>query len=240
VLAAFTGALVFLASSALFGLRDWHPPRLDPDHVARTLGFGIDQVTVIGHRRTSDGAIFDALDLPNVATQLAIDTSAAQARLERLPWIATASVSRVLPDGLEIRLTERTPHAVWIRDGREWLVDRTGRVLGPNPVGARTELRRIMGHGAAETSAPLFEALSRHPDLVARLHLAERVSDRRWTLHLGSGSTVLLPAQGVPEAIARLMAGPPGQRLVDRAGASVDLRSPTRIFFGPVAGRASR
>jgi cell division protein FtsQ len=33
-------------------------------------------------------------------------------RLERLPWIRTAIVTRVLPDGIRVRITEREPRAV--------------------------------------------------------------------------------------------------------------------------------
>jgi len=34
------------------------------------------------------------------------------ARLERLPWVRTATVSRVLPDGIRIRISEREPRVV--------------------------------------------------------------------------------------------------------------------------------
>ena len=40
------------------------------------------------------------------------DLKGLNAKLERLPWVRTAVVSRVLPDGLRIRITERVPRAV--------------------------------------------------------------------------------------------------------------------------------
>ena len=40
------------------------------------------------------------------------DLDAISHKLERLPWIKTAIVSRVLPDGLRVRVTERVPRAV--------------------------------------------------------------------------------------------------------------------------------
>lgn len=40
------------------------------------------------------------------------DLKGMNARLERLPWIRTAVVSRVLPDGIRVRITERVPRAV--------------------------------------------------------------------------------------------------------------------------------
>lgn len=41
-----------------------------------------------------------------------VDLSALSAELERVPWVRRAVVSRVLPDGLRVRVTERTPLAV--------------------------------------------------------------------------------------------------------------------------------
>jgi cell division protein FtsQ len=40
------------------------------------------------------------------------DLKGLNARLERLPWVRTAVVSRVLPDGLRVRIIERLPRAV--------------------------------------------------------------------------------------------------------------------------------
>jgi cell division protein FtsQ len=40
------------------------------------------------------------------------DLNGMNTRLEKLPWIRTAVVSRVLPDGIRVRITERVPRAV--------------------------------------------------------------------------------------------------------------------------------
>lgn len=52
-------------------------------------------------------------------------------RLERLPWVRTAVVSRVLPDGIRVRITERVPRAV-VRtaSGRFRWIDEDAVLLG--------------------------------------------------------------------------------------------------------------
>ena len=40
------------------------------------------------------------------------DLSAVNTQLEQIPWVRTAVVSRLLPDGLRVRITERVPRAV--------------------------------------------------------------------------------------------------------------------------------
>lgn len=88
------------------------------------------------------------------------DLKGMNARLEKLPWIRTAVVSRVLPDGIRVRITERVPRAV-VRtaSGRFRWVDDDAVLLGEmlptdqipsfflrglnedDPEGARTENR---------------------------------------------------------------------------------------------------
>ena len=64
---------------------------------------------------------------------LSFDSRAAQDRIERLPWVERASVERVLPDRLEVRVSERSPVAVWRRGDRNFLIDGSGRVLAAIP-----------------------------------------------------------------------------------------------------------
>jgi cell division protein FtsQ len=59
------------------------------------------------------------------------DLSGINERIERLPWVRTAVVSRVLPDGIRVRITERSPRAV-VRTsaGRFRWVDEDAALLG--------------------------------------------------------------------------------------------------------------
>ena len=59
------------------------------------------------------------------------DLSDLSAKLERLPWIRNAVVSRVLPDGIRVRISERVPRAV-VRTtaGRFYWVDDDAVMLG--------------------------------------------------------------------------------------------------------------
>jgi hypothetical protein len=61
---------------------------------------------------------------------LDVDTGAARARLEALPWIRSARVVRTWPGTLRVVVVERRPVArVAGPDGRWWRADATGRLL---------------------------------------------------------------------------------------------------------------
>jgi cell division protein FtsQ len=59
------------------------------------------------------------------------DLAAVSAQLEHMPWVRTAVVTRLLPDGIRVRITERVPRAV-VRTaaGRLVWVDDDAVVLG--------------------------------------------------------------------------------------------------------------
>ncbi|HEX3946459.1 MAG TPA: FtsQ-type POTRA domain-containing protein [Acidimicrobiales bacterium] len=68
-------------------------------------------VIVVGSTHVPDARIVDAAGLAAQPPMVDVDTGAAAARLEQLPWVATATVSRQWPDGVRIAVTERTPVA---------------------------------------------------------------------------------------------------------------------------------
>ncbi|MFL6466556.1 MAG: cell division protein FtsQ/DivIB, partial [Pyrinomonadaceae bacterium] len=52
-----------------------------------------------------------------------------KAKLEKLPFIKSASVTRVLPGAVRVQVTERRPQAIVNRSGHEYLVDAEGEIL---------------------------------------------------------------------------------------------------------------
>lgn len=166
-------------------------------------GFGLHQVALSGTRFTSDTDVYEALDLPRARTLLGFDAGAAKARIEALPWVERVSITRVLPDGLDVVVTERRPFAVLQQSARNTIVDRNGRRLAAVAPDAMPGLARVSGEGAEAALSDLFAVLTQYPVLTERLQLAERRSDQRWTLHLSRGLVLQLPRDDMGEALAR-------------------------------------
>ncbi|HXF54225.1 MAG TPA: FtsQ-type POTRA domain-containing protein [Hyphomicrobiaceae bacterium] len=215
------------------------------DDIATMAGFGLRQINVTGHRMTPDASVFDALELSPAASLLRFDVVAARRRIERLPWVETATIERIFPDEITVTLTERAPYAVWRKPGGDVLIDKEGRELGPAYGSHAGALPVIAGEGAALLAHILFRNLASYPELRSRLVEAERVADRRWTLTLERGMRIHLPAGNEAAALVRLMAPRPGGRLIDRDLALVDLRAEDRIIVrrdpaGPTGAAAPR
>jgi cell division protein FtsQ len=94
--------------------------------------FQVRRVEVQGTNRVSNNDV--QLMVRREAEQAGVwnaDLDAISEKLERMPWVKTAVVSRVLPDGLRVRVTERVPRAV-VRTaaGRFRWIDEEAVMLG--------------------------------------------------------------------------------------------------------------
>lgn len=200
------------------------------DQLATWTGFGIDQVTLKGHRFTSDSDVFEALGLDQARSVFSFDIIAARQAVEDLPWVEHAAITRVYPDQLLVEISERTPYALWQRGDHYVIVDNEGRVLSAaDPSTAPEGLLQIAGEGAAAEAAALSALLSGHPDIAGLMRLAERVGERRWRLHLDGGSLIELPATGAAAALADLKAWKGLTKLLAAGDAVIDARSSGRI-----------
>jgi cell division protein FtsQ len=190
-------------------------------------GLVVRHVLVEGRRRTPPETLRAALDLRVGMPLFAVDTAAAKDRLEALAWVERASVARMLPDTVQVRLVERQPLALWQRDGRFEVVDRAGTVI-EGALHDATEnyshLRVLVGDDAPQGAAALFALLSTEPALSARVTAATRVGGRRWNLHLDNQVEVLLPERDVLGAWRLLAEKERDAGLLERAVSVIDLR----------------
>src|SRR5260370_21651036 len=88
------------------------------DAGANPLGFRIAAVSFSGEKHVSRAEILAAAGVTGRTSLLFLDVEAARARLKTMPWIAEATVRKLFPDRLQIRVREREPFALWQGRGR--------------------------------------------------------------------------------------------------------------------------
>ena len=91
----------------------------------------VDQVRVTGSTRSDVGQLRKVAGIPLGRAMVSVNPAPAVARLEQLPWVSHAVVSRRWPGTVEVRITERRAVAVVGQGPGAVLVDRSGRILGP-------------------------------------------------------------------------------------------------------------
>jgi cell division protein FtsQ len=205
--------------------------------VGAELGFRVGSILVQGREKTPDDSITQALGVRQGDPIFAVSLPEAKARLEKIAWVRSATVERVLPGTLRIVLDERRPFAVWQNHGNFTLIDQAGNVVSDSNIAAFVPvLPLVVGEGAPSDASRLIDLYNKYPPLAGRVLAAIRVGERRWDLCMTSGAIVQLPEGAEDPALARLADLQTGKQLLDRPLSDIDMRLPDRLRLTPLTG----
>lgn len=205
-------------------------------------GFSIGEVTVSGRSHADSKALLAALGIQRGDPIFGFDTEEARRKIEKVDWVKSATVTRLLPDAIRIDIVERKPFAIWQRGGALSVVDGDGHIITDNNVQTYATLPFIVGFGGAREAEDILQLMHEaQPEFLSRVRAFVRVGDRRWNLRLENGVDIKLPEVGVEKALAEIVALDAKYKILSRDIASVDLRLPDRVSVAltpeAVAGR---
>lgn len=87
------------------------------------------QIEVTGNRYVAREAVLDRFYPDRGHSVVRVPLEARRAEIEKLPWVQSASVERILPNRIRVSITERTPIA-FLRSGTQLaLIDAQGVIL---------------------------------------------------------------------------------------------------------------
>ena len=96
--------------------------------------FQIQDVTFRGNHVLNNSQILEWLGPVVGKNLIAIDLVTLNKRLSEHPWVQTASIQRIFPQGLEFELKERVPYAR-VKKDQIYLMDNSGFILSPEKPG---------------------------------------------------------------------------------------------------------
>jgi cell division protein FtsQ len=227
-MALVTGGVVWLVVG---GWVDRQLAALDRTFVATSaeLGFTVERVLADGRNETTSSQILSAVGVQLGEPIFSVDLEAARARLLALPWVATASIERRLPETLYVRITETAPLALWQQQQRLHLLGRDGRVIADAPIERFANLLVVVGPDAPQTAGALLDMLQSQPELRRRVTAAIRIGGRRWNLRIDNGIDVKLPADNSADAWAELARLERDFGILGRDLTVIDLRLPNQL-----------
>jgi cell division protein FtsQ len=199
------------------------------DGAATRAGFPIATVAITGEKHLSREEILAAAGVTPRSSLLFFDVADARARLLTNPWIAEATVQKLLPDRLVISISERAAFALWQKAGRVGVIADDGTVLEPYVMARYVDLPFVVGSGAETRAKEFLALLDRRPELRANVRASVMVAERRWNLRLKNGVDVRLPEFDVERALDQLVSLERDLKLSDRDITAIDLRLADRI-----------
>jgi cell division protein FtsQ len=212
------------------------------DIVARTLGFGIDQVTISGIVELDQTEVLQIAGVDPRGSTPFFDAATARDRLLATPIVKEASVRKLFPNALAISLVERQPFALWQSHGDLYVVSDDGTVIQRYDDERYAGLPLVVGEGAAAKAPEFTKLLEAAPSLRTHVRAGILHGERRWDIKLDNGMDVRLPEEAPEKALVRLAALEKEQKLFERDVLSIDLRQPDRVVLRlteeAAAGRA--
>lgn len=235
-MAARAGALFLLGSVIATGLirggyldYEGSPWLRLPGKAAGVVGMAAEDINITGLTNHDPELLLAAIGITPGGSLIGFDALMAKRILENLDWIENAKVMRRFPNQLDIAVKEREPFAVWQRGKAYFVIDRSGAAMSGFSASHLVRLPLVTGEGANVAAAELINQLEAYPDLLLQVKAAARVGDRRWTLYLDSGITILLP-EGPMDGALKLVADlDRSQQLLSKGIRSVDVRVSGRV-----------
>lgn len=197
--------------------------------IAPAIGMAVSYYDMSGNHEVADTDIVALLADEHGDATLFYDVRTARSKLLAHPWIAEASVSKIYPNRLAIRLTEHMPFALWQSAEGVKMIDREGRVLADFD-GRKNDLPLIVGENAAVDAASMIREVFAQPLLEDRIRALVKVGGRRWDIELKDGLVIMLP-EGNPATAMRYFVNLENQHgLLARDIHRVDMRIAGRVI----------
>jgi len=192
-------------------------------------GFTVERVLADGRNETTSSQVLSAVGVQLGDPIFSVDLEAARARLLTLPWVATATIERRLPDTLYVRITETVPLALWQQQQKLHLLGHDGRVIADAPIARFANLLVVVGPDAPEHAGELLDMLASQPELRRRVTAAIRIGGRRWNLRIDNGIDVKLPEENGAAAWQELGRLERDYGILGRDLTVIDLRLPNQL-----------
>ncbi len=199
------------------------------DIVARAVGFDISAVTISGQARMTEKELLAASGVDARNSLPFLDAGAVRDRLMAIPLVKSARVMKLYPNRLVISVEERTPHALWQRDGKVLVIADDGVAIDELRDERYLGLPFVVGDGAQKRLPEFLEMLKTTGDLARRVKAGVLVAGRRWDFEMTNGVQVKLPEDDPGRAILMLLRLQHEGRILDKDIMSVDLREMDRV-----------
>jgi len=186
-------------TESLYSWRGYFFAKLNGDH------HEFSQINIVGNKRVSRDEIVRVINeakknQPEFLIQNIIDEIKTQ-----LLWINKITITRTMPNILNVAVVEFVPFAIWQNDGAKYLIDKEGNLVPFEDLEEFRHMVILSGDGANTHVRSLFNLLTIDPLLSKNIFSAVWVGVRRWDIRFENGLLVKLPETNIAEAWQHLI-----------------------------------
>jgi cell division protein FtsQ len=194
-------ALLFLPLSFL-GFRYY--PTVRTVFVQKTVeqSFILEQVVINGIDNINKDSLYSSLPIKINMPLMDIDISSIEAVVYKNPWVDTVGIYVKYPNSINIEIKEKTPVAITV-DGDDFaIVDKNGDVLTKEMLARHESLPMIISE--KDRISEIVDYMLTQPYFYDQWKKAEFVGGRRWNVFIKEDVKIMLPENGVNDALEKL------------------------------------
>ncbi len=202
-LIVFFGALSFLSFMLYYALNCDILKKISTQFYSKTIfnQFTIKHIVIPDLIHIPQNVVMDSIGFNVGDSIFSADIVFAQNALKAIPWASAVAIKRVGLDTIEISIDEEVPEAIFSYLGKNWFVNKDGKILQECHLGQSDGLINIAGEDANLYYIDIMRLLIHHEKWYHKIIKMEFIDKRRWDIVFNNNIVVKLPATNVEDAL---------------------------------------
>ena len=200
--------------------------------------FQINHVIIEGSKKSNKSEIEKNVAEKN-GNLISLSFNSIKVIVESSEWVKRASIKKILPSTLVINVTENDPYAIYLQEGKFFLLDLDGSIITEiNIDNYQDDLLFVRGENSPELLDQLIKDISiTFPNLIQTLEEVEFIEKRRWNLKLNNKLLVKLPDENIQQSLKNLKQLFEEQEVMQSNIIEIDLRIQGRAALKVLDGK---
>ena len=200
--------------------------------------FQINHVIIEGSKKSNKSEIEKNVAEKN-GNLISLSFNSIKVIVESSEWVKRASIKKILPSTLVINITENDPYAIYLQEGKFFLLDLDGSIITEiNIDNYQDDLLFVRGENSPELLEQLIKDISiTFPNLIQTLEEVEFIEKRRWNLKLNNKLLVKLPDENIQQSLKNLKQLFEEQEVMQSNIIEIDLRIQGRAALKVLDGK---
>ena len=203
------------------------------------VNFKLDKINLNNLKYIKKNEIYEKLNSYYNTTIFSIELNSLREKIKTIKLVEDVHIERILPNTLNINITEKTPIGIIQKGNLYKLITNDGSILFNERIHEFYYLPIFTGNNAEKNAQKILDILNLS-NFKEEIWSISLINERRWNLNLKKGVTILLPEKNIVKALNLINDIEESYKILDGNFLEIDLRNDKQIIFKPLLKSLSK